>query len=182
MLTTLPKLNKILEIAETYNGIYEGGEVHRHLVDFYNTTTPLPRGYHLKYTDSWCAAYVSVVMQCAEIKEFPFECGVFEMYKKLMEKGCIIQGRFPIPGEILFFKSSHVGIVNGWVQNDFTVSTIEGNTADMCAHRRHNLLHKNILGWASPYRYSVYEILQQVDGKVWGDSETASKLLYINGY
>lgn len=182
MLTTLPKLNKILEIAESYNGVKEGSRAHLHLVDFYNTLSPLPRGYSLLYTDSWCAAYVSVVMQRAGIKDFPFECGVFEMYKKLMEKRCVIQGRFPMPGEILFFKSSHVGIVNGWVQNDFTVSTIEGNTADMCAHRRHNLLDKNILGWTSPYRYSADEIQKQLAGNVWGDNDTASKLLYINGY
>lgn len=182
MLTTLPKLNKILEIAESYNGIYEGSEAHHHLVDFYNTLSPLPRGYHLKYSDSWCAAYVSVVMRRSGILEFPYECGVFELYKKLIKKGCVVQGRFPMPGEILFFKSSHVGIVNGWIQNNFTVSTIEGNTSDMCAHRRHNLLHKNILGWASPYRYNVNEIQKQLDGNVWGDSETASKLLYINGY
>lgn len=182
MLTTLPRLNKILEIAETYNGVKELSEAHLHLVDFYNTINPLPRGYKLKYADSWCAAYVSVVMRRAGILEFPFECGVFEMFNKLKERNCVIYGRPPMPGELIFFKSSHVGIVNGWLGEDWKAPTIEGNTANMCAHRKHYLLDESILGWASPYRYNREEIGLQIEGGVWGSGVARDYMLQVNNY
>lgn len=182
MLTTLPRLNKILAIAESYNGMRENSDEHHYLVDFYNTISPLPRGYHLKYSDSWCAAYVSVVMRRSGILEFPYECGVFEMFNRLKERGCIIYGRPPMPGEILFFKSSHVGIVNGWMTQVWECPTIEGNSADMCTHRTHFLKDENILGWTSPYRYTTEEIKLQIEGGVWGSGDARDYMLLINNY
>lgn len=184
MLTTLPKINKILEISEGYEGVKELSDVHLHMVDFYNTFKPLPRGYRVKYSDSWCAVYVSVVMRRAGILDFPVECGVFEMLKLLQAKGCYIIGRFPMPGEIVFFRSSHVGIVNGWIGEDFMCPTIEGNTGNACLHRKHDIRSKDILGWCSPYRYSREEISLQINGNVWGipNSATCMDLLKINDY
>lgn len=182
LLTTLPKLNKILEIAEGYYGINESSPAFFHLIDFYNTITPLPRGYRMNYSDSWCAAYVSVVMRRAGIENFPYECGCSEMFNKLRDRGCHILGRPPMPGEIVFFKSSHVGIVNGWGDENWNVPTIEGNSGDMCAHRNHNMFDKNILGWCSPYRYSSEEIKKQIEGNIWGEGINRDFLLKVNNY
>lgn len=136
----------------------------------------------MNYSDSWCAAYVSVVMRRAGIENFPYECGCIEMFNKLRDRGCHILGRPPMPGEIVFFKSSHVGIVNDWGDENWNVPTIEGNSGDMCAHRNHNMFDKNILGWCSPYRYSFEEIKKQIEGNIWGEGINRDFLLKVNNY
>lgn len=177
----LQRLEKIVQTAENWYGISEGTREHSNLVGMYNRISPLPRGYKLKLTDSWCAAYVSVVMlQCGY--DFPFECGVFEMWKKLREQGCQVIGRVPIPGELIFFTSSHVGIVRDWVPLDYMVPTIEGNSGDMVAHRKHQLYHQSILGYMSPFRYTNTEIKEQLNAGIWGGGNFATNALLYSGY
>lgn len=177
----LQRLEKIVKTAESWYGISEGTREHANLVGMYNLINPLPRGYKLKVTDSWCAAYVSVVMaQCGY--KFPFECGVFEMWKKLHAQGCQIIGRVPIPGELVFFKSSHVGIVRDWVSLNYLMPTIEGNSSDMVAHRQHYVYHDSILGFMSPFRYTNGELKEQINAGIWGDGNFAATALQYSGY
>ena len=49
----------ILDTARAYMGIREGSEQHHFIIDTYNAEKPLPRGYAVKYTDAWCATFVS---------------------------------------------------------------------------------------------------------------------------
>lgn len=177
----MQRLQKIVNTAEAWYGTAEGTREHANLVGIYNRINPLPRGYKLKITDSWCAAYVSVVMFTCGF-DFPFECGVFEMWKKLKAQGCQIIGRVPIPGELIFFNTSHVGIVRDWVDASFNSYTIEGNSGDMVAHRKHQVYHSSILGYMSPFRYTDTEINEQINGGIWGNGIFMDNALLYSGY
>ena len=57
---TEKELRKCLaDTAAEYYGAVEGGEKHKEIMKIYNAIRPLPQGYAIKSTDSWCAAFVS---------------------------------------------------------------------------------------------------------------------------
>lgn len=47
--------------ARRWLGRKESDNSHREIIDIYNQIQPLPNGYRMKYTDPWCAAFVSAV-------------------------------------------------------------------------------------------------------------------------
>ena len=49
--------------ARSWIGRREADGTHRVIIDVYNSIVPLPRGYRMRYTDPWCAAFVSAVAQ-----------------------------------------------------------------------------------------------------------------------
>ena len=57
------------------------------IIDTYNSHKPLARGYAMKYTDAWCATFVSAVsIKCGLTDILPTECSCGEMialFKKL---------------------------------------------------------------------------------------------------
>ena len=53
---------KYVDYAITYLGCKESdGSRHKKIIDLYNSHTPLAQGYKMKYTDAWCACYVSAM-------------------------------------------------------------------------------------------------------------------------
>ena len=52
---------KVVTTAREWIGYNEADGSHRKIVDVYNSHRPLARGYALKYTDAWCAGFVSAV-------------------------------------------------------------------------------------------------------------------------
>ena len=66
-----------LKNAKKYLGAIEGSNKHKEIIDGYNKIKPLPQGYKVKYTDQWCATFVSYI---ASISNFLMsvvcrECG-----------------------------------------------------------------------------------------------------------
>lgn len=53
------RLFQFLHFVCSYNNVRENSPEHRHIVDTYNRIKPLPVGYKVSYTDSWCAVFVS---------------------------------------------------------------------------------------------------------------------------
>lgn len=50
------------------------------IIDVYNAHRPLARGYKVKYTDAWCATFVSAVaIKCGLTSIIPTECGCGQM-------------------------------------------------------------------------------------------------------
>lgn len=70
------------EYAKLYIGCKQGSTKHRKIVDSYNTIKPLPRGYRVKYTDNWCATFVSFVLNACKCKYKVYECSAERMRKK----------------------------------------------------------------------------------------------------
>ena len=96
------------------------------VVDIYNTYTPRPRGYKVKYEDMLCATYVSAVfVQLGWTDIVPPECGAKQLHNNMaaLGRGVINRKRTPDVGDLIFFGNgdtanyiNHVGIVTE-VQN-----------------------------------------------------------------
>ncbi len=53
--------SKVVEQAKAWLGYKESNGTHKTIIDVYNSHKPLARGYKVKYTDAWCATFVSAV-------------------------------------------------------------------------------------------------------------------------
>ena len=154
---------KVVATAKAWIGYNEADGSHRQIVDVYNAHRPLARGYALKYTDAWCAGFVSAVaIKCGLTDIMPTEVGVWnmiELYKKL--------GRWkesdsytPKPGDIIMYAwgdngvgdctsgASHVGIVVSCDGKIITV--IEGNKSDAVGYREIAVNGRYIRGFGLP--------------------------------
>lgn len=154
---------KVVDTAEKYLGCKESDGSHKKIIDVYNNHKPLARSYKVKYTDAWCATYVSAVgILCGLTDIMPTECGcgnMIELYQKI--------GRWkesdaytPQPGDIIMYDwddsgkgdnagyPEHVGIVVS-VSGD-TMKIIEGNINDSCGYRTMKVNGKFIRGYCLP--------------------------------
>lgn len=149
--------------AISYVGVKEGSVQHKSIVDAYNKIVPLPSGYKLRYSDSWCAGFVSAIASmCGLIDIIPAECSCtrqIELWKKMgrwEEKDSYV----PDVGDILYYSwkdsgqgdctisSDHVGIVVSVSGN--TMQIIEGNKNDAVEYRTMTVNGKFIRGYGRP--------------------------------
>ena len=73
-------MKSISEIALSYLGAKQGEKKHLEILKIYNSNKPLPRGYAVKPTDPWCAAFVSAAAVMAGTAErYPLECSCSRM-------------------------------------------------------------------------------------------------------
>lgn len=157
----------MIDVCMSFVGTKELSNSHRAIVDTYNKINPLPRGYTLKETDAWCAAFISA---CAAISgnlsAIPAECGCPEMIKAFDKRkeyySVSVSVPAIIPGTIVFYDwngdriADHVGIV---VKTDNTsIEVCEGNYNNGVGIRHIGKSNKNILGYAFPaYAVNVPE-------------------------
>ena len=149
--------------AKKYLGYKESDGSHKKIVDIYNSHSPLARGYKVKYTDSWCAVFVSAVsIQCGLTDIMPTECScgrMIELYQKLgrwEENDAYV----PNIGDIIMYDwddsgkgdntgwPEHVGIVTEVTGS--TMKIIEGNKSDSVAYRTVSVNGKDIRGYCLP--------------------------------
>lgn len=153
----------ILNIARGWLGCNEKDNTHKQIIDVYNAHTPLARGYKVKYTDSWCATFVSacaIKAGCTNI--IPTECSCNKMIELFQKIGCWQENESvtPTSGWIIFYdwqdsgvgdnkgSSEHVGIVEKVSEGVITV--IEGNKNDSVARRALKVNGKYIRGYGVP--------------------------------
>ena len=149
--------------AKKYLGYKESDGSHKKIVDIYNSHSPLARGYKVKYTDSWCAVFVSVVsIQCGLTDIMPTECScgrMIELYQKLgrwEENDAYV----PNIGDIIMYDwdDSGKGDNTGWPEHvgivaevtGSTMKIIEGNKSDSVAYRTVSVNGKDIRGYCLP--------------------------------
>ncbi len=159
---------KVVTIAQTYLGVYEGSEQHKAIVDTYNERTPLPRGYRVKYTDAWCATFTSAVAIKAGVAAIvPIECSCSELIRLAKQAGTWVEddAHVPEPADLILYDwqddgkgdctgaPDHVGIVER-VTNGKTLTIIEGNYKDAVTRRMLTVDSRSIRGYICP-RYSV---------------------------
>lgn len=196
--------------ARAWLGKNEKDCSHRDIIDVYNSHSPLARGYKVKYSDSWCATFVSAVAIVVDYTDIiPTECSCQQMIERFKEIGCWMEddAHVPLPGDIVFYDwqdngtgdntgwSDHVGIVEK-VSNGY-MTIIEGNYNNAVGRRVIAVNARYIRGYGVPKfdtektsnseipnnsKKSIDEIAKDViDGK-YGNGEIRKKKLEAEGY
>ena len=154
---------KVVATAKAWIGYNEADGSHRKIVDVYNSHRPLARGYALKYTDAWCAGFVSAVAIKLGLTDImPTEVGVgnmIDLYRRLgrwKEQDSYV----PSPGDVIMYAwgdsgagdcasgASHVGIVVSC--DGKTITVIEGNKANAVGYREIAVNGRYIRGFGLP--------------------------------
>lgn len=165
---------KTVNTAKAWNGCKESNGTHKPIIDLYNSIKPLPRGYAVKYTDQWCATFVSAVgIKTGLTSIIPRECGcgnMIELYKAMgrwEEK----DNHVPSAGDVIFYDwqdsgagdnkgyPDHVGIVCSVTGN--TIRVIEGNKNNAVEYRDIAVNGKYIRGYGLPdYAKAARELVK----------------------
>lgn len=183
---------KYIERARAFLGVVEGTPRHKEILKAYNSISPLPRGYSLVPTDSWCAGFVSAVAHLTAFGDkFPYECSVAKMVEKAKKLKIWVEGKNPKAGWLVVYDwqkdghPDHVGIVA--VVNPKTIKVIEGNYSDAVRIRTINKDSEWIKGYIalkfSPSGLkSNEEIAREVVAGKWGNGDERKKKLKKAGY
>jgi len=153
----------IVDKMRSWVGCHEGDSTHKHIIDTYNAHKPLPRGYKVKYTDSWCATTVSAAaIECGYTDIIPLECSCQQMIDLYKVMGIWVENDsyVPSPGDVIFYDwqdsgvgdnvgwSDHVGVVEKCDGN--IIVAIEGNNKDGVNRRSIQVNGKYIRGYGVP--------------------------------
>lgn len=159
--------SKVVEQAKSWLGKNEIDGTFKEIIDIYNAQKPLPVGYIVKYTDEWCATFVSAVaVKLGYTDIIPPECSCPRMIALMQKKGIWQEDESVIPkaGWILFYDwqdngvgdnkggADHVGIVEKVSGN--TITIIEGNYSRSVKRRTLEVNGKYIRGYGVP-KYDV---------------------------
>ena len=164
----------VVDILRSWIGKKESDNTNRTIIDIYNTISPLPRGYKVKYTDDWCAACVSAAFQKAGyIGIIPAECSCYYMVEGAKKMGIWVENDdfVPKPGDIVMYDwqddgkgdnrgvPDHVGVVELVDGNNIIV--IEGNHSDSVKRRTIAVNGKYIRGFITP-KYTANTITPKI--------------------
>ena len=149
--------------AARWLGTKEGSREHREILEIYNGIRPLPRGYAVKQTDAWCAAFASAAAVMAGAGErYPLECSCTRMIEGAKVMGIWVEddGYMPVIGDWVLYnwqaKSTgddtgvpdHVGIVVGLEMSEILV--VEGNYDNGVKLRKFPVNWDKIRGFICP--------------------------------
>lgn len=149
--------------AASFIGCKEADGSHRQIIDIYNAHKPLARGYAVKYTDAWCATFVSAMaIKCGLTDIIPTECGCGQMIRLFQKLGEWQENDAytPQPGDVIFYDwqdsgvgdntgaSDHVGIVES--VSGSSMKVIEGNMSNAVGRRTLQVNGRYIRGYGLP--------------------------------
>lgn len=191
--------SKVVEQAKAWLGLNEADGSHKKIIDIYNSHKPLARGYKMKYTDSWCATFVSAVSIILGYTDIiPTECGCQKMIDLFKKLGCWVEdeNRVPNAGDIIFYDwqddgkgdntgwSDHVGIVEE--VKDGLITVIEGNYDNKVQRRNIRVNYKYIRGFAVPNYQEEEPVTVELDvlqkGSKGEQVKTLQRILHSMGY
>lgn len=192
----------IVNQARSWIGCNEADGSHKRIIDVYNAHKPLAQGYKVKYTDAWCATFVSAVaIKCGATGIIPTECGCERMINLLKNKNSWVErdDYTPQSGDIIFYDwddsgsgdctgfSDHVGIVES-VGGGY-VTLIEGNYSNAVKRRSLKLNARYIRGYGVPKydaevssKKTTSQIVDEVLAGKWGNGDARKKALESAGY
>jgi hypothetical protein len=203
---------QVVDTAAYYIGVKEGTASHKAIVDLYNSRTPRARGYALKYTDAWCAGFVSAIaIKLGYTDIIPPEVSCGRMIELFQNIGCWVESDAYVPkaADIIFYDwddsgsgdnkggSDHVGIVES--VSGSTLTIIEGNYSDAVKRRNISVNGRYIRGYGVPNyakkatssapvvntpaaKKSVDEIAKEVIDGKWGNGADRKAKLSAAGY
>lgn len=133
--------SRAVQTARAWIGKKEADGSHKEILDVYNRISPLPRGYRMKDTDPWCAAFVSAVGAAAGLGDVILpECSCDFMAAAYRSRGAYKGREYRgQPGDLIFYNwdgdasLDHVGMVEELLQGGYCI--IEGNKSDAVGRR-----------------------------------------------
>lgn len=192
-------VNAIIRQLTEWVGYSESNGKHKQIIDIYNNCKPLPRGYKMKYTDSWCAATITArAIKCGATDIIGRECSCEQFIKIFKNKGIWIEDGTITPkvGDIILYNwgatkqpndgaADHIGLVVR--VNGKNITAIEGNKNNSVSYRGIVAGHVNIRGYARPkYKaegsYDVDKVARDVIAGKYGNGEDRKKKLTAAGY
>lgn len=202
--------NEVVKLAKSWIGKKESDGSHKTIIDLYNTLVPLPRGYKLKYTDSWCAGtWSAIAAKLGYTKVMPVECSCGFLIENAKKMGCWQEndGYVPEPGDAVLYDwddsgkgdntgwPDHIGVVEEVFEDSGYFVVIEGNYKDSVKRRTVSINGKFIRGFITPKytdsttvnqdpvaKKSVSVIAKEVIAGKWGNGDTRKKKLKEAGY
>ena len=149
--------------AARWLGVKEGSRDHAEILGVYNGIRPLPRGYAVKDSDPWCAAFASAVAVMAGAGErYPLECSCTKIIEAAKKRGIWVEedGYLPRVGDWVLYNweaqatgddigaPDHVGVVIGVEKGMILV--VEGNYDNAVKLRRVPLDWQKLRGFVCP--------------------------------
>lgn len=149
---------QVVAQAKRWLGRKESDGSHKVIIDIYNQIRPLPSGYKMKYTDPWCAAFVSAVGAALGLTATILpECAcdrMIALYRKIGRWHTIDYDAIIRPGDLIFYDwdkngtADHVGIIVEVNSSGYRV--IEGNKSDSVCYRTVMSNYNLIRGFCLP--------------------------------
>ena len=157
---------KVAATARQYIGCSEKDGCFRKIIDIYNSHKPLARGYKMKTSDPWCAAFVSAVsIKLGLTRIMPTECSCPKMVALYQKMGRWQENDAYVPkvGDVVFYnwddgknyastddkgRANHVGIVVR-VSGD-RITVVEGNKNNAVGTRVLKVNGRYIRGYGLP--------------------------------
>lgn len=170
---------RVAETALAYLGVREGTAEHKEIVNLYNSQSKPPRGYLLKDTDAWCAAFVSVVGIVLGISHIILpECSCGKMIELYKAKGRWMEADdyVPKPGDLVMYDwdakagectgaPDHVGLVEK--VDGRTVTVIEGNYDNAVKRRSICVEYVKVRGYCLPDYGALVQRFADVEPGAW---------------
>lgn len=162
-MTELELRQQVVSTALSWLGTKANTTKHLEMLAIYNAQSPLPRGWKMKVTDYWCAAFVSTVSLQLGLRDImPTECGCPSMVRLYQDLGRWVEddAYVPSPGDVIFYDwqdsgvgdnvghPDHVGIVLDC--DGQTMTIIEGNNANAVNKRLLEVNGRYIRGFGIP--------------------------------
>lgn len=170
---------QIVKQAQEWLGRNEKDGTHKLIIDTYNAYKPLARGYKVKYTDEWCATFVSAVsIKCGATDTIPTECSCTKMIELLKAKSAWEEkdSYIPKPGDLILYdwqdtgkgenlgSVEHIGIVEKVSGN--TITVIEGNKGEAVSRRTLQVDGRYIRGFGVPKYAAAATNTNKTGGKI----------------
>ena len=182
--------NDLIRIAQKWVGYSEKNGKFKEILNVYNAHKPLARGYKIKTTDEWCAAFVSAcAIKAGSVDLIGTEVSCNEFIEIFKEKGIWIEDGTVKPkvGDIVFFNwdqktqpndgaADHIGIVEQQYGN--TIVCIEGNNGEAVARPKYDPDTTTI----KPAKKSIDVIAHEVIRGMWGSGALRKSALTKAGY
>lgn len=153
----------LLDVARGWLGCNEKDGSHKTIINLYNSNKPLARNYAVKYTDEWCATFVTACAIKANMTDIiPKECSCQKQIELFKEKGTWVENEncVPQPGWIVYYDwqdsgsgnnmgwADHVGIVESCDGKNIVI--IEGNNNESVSRRTLTVNAKYLRGYGAP--------------------------------
>lgn len=198
----------MVSLAKSWIGKNEADGSHKSIIDIYNSFTPHPRGYVLKYSDAWCAGTTSALaIKLGYTDIIPVECSCYYLIELAKAKGIWVESDSYIPkmADIVLYdwddsgsgdnagNPDHVGLVESCNGSSFIV--IEGNKNNAVGTRTMSVNGRYIRGFITP-KYdsdgtststpsatkSITDIAKEVLAGQWGNGDDRKTALTNAGY